>query len=184
MGHAWLDSWELGERMQCQPGAFALHGHGSACLVLPTALPAAASALLGIKLKADWLLMLTGLHPCPAEWGVAACSASQLPRLCLQCWPPNLSLSPPCLRWLPHPCATDADAIYDPAGWPKERRPIASPVRCSELQGLSFASGSMAPKVAAACRFVTAGGGRAAVGNISDALAVLQGRAGTTIVAG
>ncbi|PRW18388.1 carbamate kinase [Chlorella sorokiniana] len=95
-----------------------------------------ASALLGIKLKADWLLMLT-----------------------------------------------DAEAIYDPSGWPKERRPVASPARCGDLQGLSFASGSMAPKVAAACRFVSGTGGRAGVGNIGDALAILQGRAGTTIVA-
>lgn len=60
---------------------------------------------------------------------------------------------------------------------------MASPAQCSSLQGMSFASGSMAPKVAAACRFVSATSGRAAVGSISDALAILQGRAGTTIVA-
>ena len=49
---------------------------------------------------------------------------------------------------------------------------------------MSFASGSMAPKVAAACRFVAATGGRAAVGSISDALAILQGKAGTVVEAG
>ncbi|EFN58399.1 hypothetical protein CHLNCDRAFT_140326 [Chlorella variabilis] len=94
-----------------------------------------ASALLGIKLKADWLLMLT-----------------------------------------------DAGAIYDPSGWPREQRPIPSPVKAGQLQ-MSFASGSMAPKVAAACRFVTATGGKAAVGSIGDALHILQGRAGTVIEA-
>ena len=57
-------------------------------------------------------------------------------------------------------------------------------MRCSQLQGMSFASGSMAPKVAAACRFVAATGGRAAVGSISDALAILQGKAGTVVEAG
>lgn len=94
-----------------------------------------ASALLGIKIRADWLLMLT-----------------------------------------------DADAIYDPACWPQEQRPVVSPTRCSQLQAMSFASGSMAPKVAAACRFVSATGGKAAVGSIADALRMVQGKAGTVIV--
>ena len=81
-------------------------------------------------------------------------------------------------------CLTaDAEAIYDPQGWPKEQRPIPSPARCSQLRGMPFASGSMKPKVEAACRFVSATGGRAAVGTIQDALSVVQGRAGTIIVA-
>ncbi|PSC72748.1 carbamate kinase [Micractinium conductrix] len=96
-----------------------------------------ASALLGTRLHADWLLMLT-----------------------------------------------DADGIYDPAGWPHQKLLLPSPVRCSELAGMRFASGSMAPKVAAACRFVQATGGSAAVGRIADALRIVQGGAGTVITAG
>jgi carbamate kinase len=52
-----------------------------------------------------------------------------------------------------------------------------------QLRGMAFASGSMKPKVEAACRFVTATGGRAAVGSIQDALRIVQGCAGTVIVA-
>ena len=81
------------------------------------------------------------------------------------------------------PPTADAGAIYDPSGWPREQRPIPSPVKAGQLQQMSFASGSMAPKVAAACRFVTATGGKAAVGSIGDALHILQGRAGTVIEA-
>lgn len=79
---------------------------------------------------------------------------------------------------------TDAPAIYDPAAWPREKRPLPSPVPCSQLQQAGFEAGSMAPKVAAACRFASTGGGRAGVGAIADALAILQGRAGTVITAG
>lgn len=81
-------------------------------------------------------------------------------------------------------CAADATAVYDPTVWPREERPIPSPACCSQLQSMRFASGSMAPKVAAACRFVSATGGRAAVGGIEDALRIVRGEAGTVIVAG
>jgi carbamate kinase len=40
----------------------------------------------------------------------------------------------------------------------------------------------MAPKVEAACRFVTRTGRRAAIGRIADATQILAGRAGTAIV--
>lgn len=111
---------------------------------------------------------------------LVALQAAHLPG----CTGSRLHTFQPPVRRLPVGCAADAGAIYDPAAWPKEERPLASPVRCSQLQGMSFASGSMAPKVAAACRFATATGGRAAVGNIADALAIVQGKAGTVIVAG
>lgn len=78
----------------------------------------------------------------------------------------------------------DAAAIYDPTAWPKEEQPIPSPATCSQLQSMQFASGSMAPKVAAACRFVAATGGRAAVGSMEDALRIVEGQAGTVVVAG
>jgi len=47
-----------------------------------------------------------------------------------------------------------------------------------------FGAGSMGPKVEAAARFVEGGGRRAAIGDLEDALAVLEGRAGTSILPG
>jgi len=61
------------------------------------------------------------------------------------------------------------------------------PIRCAapaQLRALSFAEGSMGPKVEAACRFAEATDGWAAIGALEDAVAVLQGRAGTRIRAG
>ncbi len=52
-----------------------------------------------------------------------------------------------------------------------------------ELRALSLPRGSMGPKVEAACRFVEATGGRAAIGALEEASAVLRGDAGTTVVA-
>ncbi len=56
----------------------------------------------------------------------------------------------------------------------------------TQARGLSeageFGAGSMGPKVAAAVRFVEDGGARAAIGDLDEAVAVLEGVAGTTIV--
>ncbi|HEX6332205.1 MAG TPA: carbamate kinase [Actinomycetota bacterium] len=56
----------------------------------------------------------------------------------------------------------------------------------SEARGLAdageFAAGSMGPKVQAAVSFVEAGGASAAIGDLDEAVAVLSGSAGTTIV--
>jgi carbamate kinase len=49
------------------------------------------------------------------------------------------------------------------------------------LRELHFAAGSMGPKVEAACRFVEAGGARAAIGRLEDAEALLAGTAGTVV---
>lgn len=46
-----------------------------------------------------------------------------------------------------------------------------------------FAAGSMGPKVTAAVDFVEGGGARAAIGDLDEAVAVLEGAAGTTIIA-
>ena len=50
-----------------------------------------------------------------------------------------------------------------------------------ELRQWEFASGAMAPKVAAASRFVEQSGGIAGIGRLEDAQAILEGRAGTFI---
>jgi carbamate kinase len=56
----------------------------------------------------------------------------------------------------------------------------------SEARGLAeageFAAGSMGPKVDSAVRFVEGGGARAAIGDLDEAVDVLAGTAGTTIV--
>jgi carbamate kinase len=60
----------------------------------------------------------------------------------------------------------------------------ARPLRVTtpaEVRAFRFAAGSMGPKVEAACRFVEATGGRAAIGSLTDAAAILRGQAGTII---
>lgn len=74
---------------------------------------------------------------------------------------------------------TDVAAVID--GWQTDsERPIrrASP---TELRHRDFASGSMGPKVEAACRFVEATGRSAAIGRLEDAEAVVAGNSGTQI---
>ena len=74
---------------------------------------------------------------------------------------------------------TDVDAVY--SGWgTAEARAIrrASP---EALRAFPFAAGSMAPKVEAACEFVTRTGGIAGIGALSDASALLEKTAGTLI---
>jgi carbamate kinase len=74
---------------------------------------------------------------------------------------------------------TDVDAVYADWGTPAARRVRrASP---DELSSRQFAAGSMGPKVEAACRFVRANAGFAAIGSLTDAGAMLRGEAGTTV---
>jgi carbamate kinase len=76
---------------------------------------------------------------------------------------------------------TDAQAVWH--DWGTERaRPIrrASP---DALAKIEFAAGSMGPKVEAACAYVGQTGGRAGIGALDDAVAIVEGRAGTLISA-
>jgi len=62
--------------------------------------------------------------------------------------------------------------------------PAATPIAAAtpdELRVLSFASGSMGPKVKAACRFVERTGGEAIIGSLSEVDRVSRGEAGTRI---
>jgi carbamate kinase len=52
------------------------------------------------------------------------------------------------------------------------------------IEAGEFGAGSMGPKVEAAARFVEQGGGRAAIGDLDSAVAVLAEKSGTTIVSG
>ena len=74
---------------------------------------------------------------------------------------------------------TDVAAVEDGYGTP-HARPIhrATP---QELRARPFPAGSMGPKVEAACRFVEATGGMAAIGRLDDAEALLDGKAGTIV---
>lgn len=74
---------------------------------------------------------------------------------------------------------TDVTAVQDGFGT-LQAHPIrrASP---AELRTRPFPAGSMGPKVEAACRFVEATGGMAAIGQLSDAAALLHQDAGTVI---
>jgi len=74
---------------------------------------------------------------------------------------------------------TDVDAVY--AGWgTPEARPIRNTTP-EELRKLCLASGSMAPKIEAACRFVQATDWRAAIGSLEMAAEILAGTSGTCI---
>ncbi|MGI9509078.1 MAG: carbamate kinase [Geminicoccaceae bacterium] len=74
---------------------------------------------------------------------------------------------------------TDVDAIYTGFGTDS-----AKPIRMAsrdDLNADSFAAGSMRPKVEAACSFVGRTGGQAGIGRLDDALAILEGKAGTVV---
>jgi carbamate kinase len=74
---------------------------------------------------------------------------------------------------------TDVDAVYLDWGGPRERPLQRTSV--AELRRQRFATGSMAPKVEAACAFLEGGGTLAGIGALADAAAILRGAAGTRI---
>jgi carbamate kinase len=75
--------------------------------------------------------------------------------------------------------ATDVAAVCLDWGLPGER--AVGRTTPQALAGQGFAAGSMAPKVEAACSFVMATGGRAAIGALQDIEALVAGVAGTQI---
>jgi carbamate kinase len=87
--------------------------------------------------------------------------------------------------------ALDADALLLLTDVPSVVRdwgtPAATPIRSatpSTLRRQDFAAGSMGPKVDAACRFVERTGGIAAIGQLTDAVELLYGAAGTRVSTG
>ena len=76
--------------------------------------------------------------------------------------------------------ATDVDGVYLDWGSPEARRiERATP---EEICAHGFPSGSMGPKVEAACAFVRETGGRATIGSLADLEQMVVGEAGTLIV--
>lgn len=77
---------------------------------------------------------------------------------------------------------TDVDGVY--REWGSESAVRIESISAAALRQLTFAPGSMGPKVEAACDFVAQRGGMAGIGRLEDALAILAGEAGTRVVAG
>ena len=75
---------------------------------------------------------------------------------------------------------TDVAAVQDGYGTP-QARPIRR-ITPAELRARSFPAGSMGPKIEAVCRFVEATGKPAAIGQLADAQALLDGEAGTLVI--
>jgi carbamate kinase len=74
---------------------------------------------------------------------------------------------------------TDVDAVY--TGWGTPDQQAIRSATPEMLRGSEFASGSMGPKVRAACNFVEQTGGVAAIGSIADTEALVRGEAGTRV---
>jgi carbamate kinase len=74
---------------------------------------------------------------------------------------------------------TDVEAVIADFGTARAR-PIGA-VRAADLRASDYPAGSMGPKVQSAVSFVTATGGTAAIGSVTEAAAVVAGRRGTQI---
>jgi carbamate kinase len=74
---------------------------------------------------------------------------------------------------------TDVPAVEVGWGTPTARR--LGDVTAGELSGMTFAPGSMGPKVQAACRFAEHTGGLAGIGSLAEAVDILEGRSGTRV---
>lgn len=74
---------------------------------------------------------------------------------------------------------TDVEAVFRDWGGP-DQAAIAE-VTPDALDRMTFAPGSMGPKITAACEFVRSGGTVAGIGRLQDARAVIEGRAGTRV---
>jgi carbamate kinase len=75
--------------------------------------------------------------------------------------------------------ATDVDGVYLDFGTPQARR--LQRTTPNELERYGFSSGSMGPKVEAACLFVRSTGKCAVIGALGDIGAIVAGNAGTRI---
>lgn len=75
---------------------------------------------------------------------------------------------------------TDVDAVY--SGWGTPKQQAIGAVTVAKLQEMAFDAGSMAPKVDAACRFVSQTGGFAGIGSLADAARIMAQKAGTRVL--
>ena len=78
--------------------------------------------------------------------------------------------------------ATDVDGVY--LDWGKPSQQKLEQISAVELKSHSFAAGSMGPKVNAAIQFVEETGKRSAIGSLEEIEQIVEGEAGTNVVAG
>ncbi len=74
---------------------------------------------------------------------------------------------------------TDVEAVYE--NWGTSKQAVIQNTTPAGLAGMSFAAGSMGPKVEAACAFASSAGRTAGIGRLEDARAILEGRRGTIV---
>lgn len=74
---------------------------------------------------------------------------------------------------------TDVEAVYE--NWGTQRQAPIRETTPAALAGMSFAVGSMGPKVEAACAFASTAGRIAGIGRLEDARAILEGQKGTIV---
>ena len=78
--------------------------------------------------------------------------------------------------------ATDVDGVYLDWGTPSQQK--LDRISATELKSHSFADGSMGPKVNAAIQFVEKTGKRSAIGSLEEIEQIVEGEAGTNVIAG
>ena len=76
---------------------------------------------------------------------------------------------------------TDVDAVYRDFG--TDQAAPVSELTVAEARALTMPAGSMGPKLLAACEFAETGG-LSGIGRLQDAVAILEGSAGTRVSAG
>ena len=77
---------------------------------------------------------------------------------------------------------TDTDGVYKDWGTPAQK--LIRRLKNSNFAAGQFPAGSMGPKVEAATAFMHQGGKLAVIGQLKDALAMLEGEAGTQVLCG
>ncbi|WP_101949643.1 carbamate kinase [Mycobacterium sp. 3519A] len=75
--------------------------------------------------------------------------------------------------------ATDVDGVYTNWGTPDQER--LGEISPAELAELEFPTGSMGPKVQAACDFAVSTGHEAVIGSLNDIVEIVVGTAGTRV---
>ena len=78
--------------------------------------------------------------------------------------------------------ATDVDGVYLDWGTPSQQK--LDRISAAELKSHSFAAGSMGPKVNSAIQFVEKTGQRSAIGSLEEIEQIVEGKAGTNVIAG
>jgi len=76
---------------------------------------------------------------------------------------------------------TDVEAVFSDWGTPDQE--VITSTTPAALAEMTFVAGSMGPKIGAACAFVQGGGKLAGIGRLQDARAIIEGHAGTRVMA-